>query len=47
MLRCSKILGQVNEVEQQKWKDELAAIKTWQDAARFMTKAKLKIYYGM
>jgi phospholipase C len=42
-----KVLEMVGGAEQQKWKDEFSTIHTWQDAARFMTKAKLKIYYGI
>jgi phospholipase C len=42
-----KVLSQVDEPEQQKWKDEFKNIHSWMDAARFMTKAKLKIYYGI
>ena len=42
-----KSLGQSHsEQEKQEWKDEFSNIRTRKDAARFMTRAKLKVYYG-
>jgi hypothetical protein len=42
-----KVLNQSEASQHQKWKAEFSNIQTNEDAARFMTKAKLKVYYGM
>lgn len=42
-----KVLHQSKYPEREKWKEEFKNLQTKTDAARFMTEAKIKIFYGL